>query len=211
MVSIHLTQSAAALVFIHYFECDMSLFEVIAVAIALAMDAFAVAVAAGVILRQVSTRQTFRLAWHFGLFQAIMPIIGWGIGLTVQDLISSFDHWVVFALLFLIGGRMILGAIRGEEEEVESSDPTKSWSLVMLSVATSVDALAVGLSLAILRISVWFPAFVIGIIALVITAVGIHIGGFVGRRLGVARYATLIGGVVLLSIGGKILYEHGVF
>lgn len=189
----------------------MSLIEVIAIAIALAMDAFAVAVAAGVILRQVSTRQTLRLSWHFGLFQAMMPVIGWGIGLTVQDLISSFDHWVVFALLFVIGGRMILGAIRGEEEEVKSSDPTKSWSLVMLSVATSVDALAVGLSLAILRISVWFPALVIGIIACVITAAGIHIGGFVGRRLAIARYATLIGGVVLLSIGGKILYEHGVF
>jgi len=141
-----------------------------------------------------------------------MPVIGWGIGLTVQDFISSFDHWVVFALLFVIGGRMILGAIRGEEEEeVKSSDPTKSWSLVMLSVATSVDALAVGLSLAILGISVWFPALVIGIIACVITAAGIHIGGFVGRRLAIARYATLIGGVVLLSIGGKILYEHGVF
>ncbi|RKZ65593.1 MAG: manganese efflux pump [Gammaproteobacteria bacterium] len=189
----------------------MSLIEITAVAVALAMDAFAVSIAAGVTLRRASRRQTFRLSWHFGLFQALMPIIGYGAGLTVQELIASFDHWVAFGLLVIIGGRMIVGAIRDDEEQVKDTEPTRGWSLVMLSVATSVDALAVGLSLAMLGISVWFPALVIGIVAGLFTAGGIHLGGYVGLRLGIARYATLFGGVVLLIIGGRILSEHGVF
>ena len=90
----------------------MSVVEIIAVAIALAMDAFAVSVAAGVTLRRVSGRQTFRLAWHFGLFQALMPIIGWAAGLTIQTYIEAFDHWIAFALLAIIGGRMVLAGIR---------------------------------------------------------------------------------------------------
>lgn len=189
----------------------MASVEVVAIAIALAMDAFAVSVAAGVTLRRVSGRQTFRLAWHFGLFQAIMPMIGWGAGLTIQELIASFDHWVAFALLVLIGGRMIVGSIRDDEEHIKRAEPTRGWNLVMLSVATSIDALAVGLSLAMLRISVWVPALVIGLVAATFTAGGLHLGGYVGRRLRVARYAALIGGVVLVVIGGRILHEHGVF
>jgi putative Mn2+ efflux pump MntP len=185
--------------------------EIIAVAFALAMDAFAVSVAAGVTLGRVSGRQTFRLSWHFGLFQALMPIIGWAAGLTVQELIESFDHWVAFSLLVIIGGRMIVGAIRDEDEQVKNAEPTKGWSLVVLSVATSIDALAVGLSLAMLRVAVWFPALVIGLVAGVFTAGGLHLGGYVGRRLRVARYAGLAGGVVLLIIGGRILRDHGVF
>lgn len=188
----------------------MSWLEIIAIAVALAMDAFAVSVAAGVTLKQVSGRQTFRLAWHFGLFQAMMPVVGWAAGLTVQELIASFDHWVAFCLLVLIGGKMVVGALCGDEETVKNVEPTKGWSLVTLSLATSIDALAVGLSLAMLRISIWSPALVIGLVAGAFTAGGIHLGGYVGRRLGISRYAALIGGVVLLAIGVKILHEHGV-
>jgi manganese efflux pump family protein len=104
-----------------------------------------------------------------------------------------------------------VGAIRDEEELLKGAEPTKGWSLVMLSVATSIDALAVGLSLAMLRISVWTPALVIGLVACVFTAAGLHVGGYVGRRLRVSRYANLIGGIVLLAISGKILVEHSVF
>lgn len=189
----------------------MSLFEVIAVAIALAMDAFAVSVAAGVTLRRVSGRQTFRLAWHFGLFQALMPIIGWAAGLTIQAYIESFDHWVAFALLAVIGGRMIIGGIRDEEAQLGKGEPTKGWTLVMLSVATSIDALAVGLSLAMLRVAVLVPALVIGLVAGAFTAAGLHLGGFVGRRVKVARYAALTGGLVLVGIGVNILREHNVW
>jgi len=175
------------------------------------MDAFAVSIAAGVTLRRISGRQTFRLSWHFGLFQAMMPVIGWGAGLTVQKLISSIDHWLAFGLLALIGGRMVIGAIRDGEQQMQGVEPTRGWPLVMLSVATSIDALAVGLTLAMLRVSVWVPALVIGLVAGVFTAGGLHLGGYVGRRLPVARYAALTGGVVLLVIGIRILGAHGVF
>jgi len=189
----------------------VSTIEIIAVAVALAMDAFTVSIAAGVTLRRVSGRQTFRLSWHFGLFQSLMPIVGWGAGLTVQELISAVDHWVAFGLLVFIGGRMIAGAMSDGEQYAKGAEPTKGWSLVMLSVATSIDALAVGLSLAMLRISVWIPALVIGLVAGVFTAGGLHLGGYLGRRVPVARYAALVGGIVLFVIGGRILLEHGVF
>ncbi len=189
----------------------MSLIETIAVALALAMDAFAVSVAIGAVLQEVSARQTFRLSWHFGLFQALMPILGWAAGQGIQAYIAEFDHWVAFGLLSLIGGRMILGAIQGEEEKIKDSEPTRGLSLVLLSVATSIDALAVGLSLALIGVSIWFTAFIIGIVTGALTAGGIHIGGYVGRRLSIARYAELLGGVVLLIIGGRILHAHGVF
>jgi len=184
--------------------------EIIAVAAALAVDAFAVSVAVGVALRRVSPRQTFRLAWHFGLFQALMPVGGWYAGHTVHDLIAAFDHWVAFGLLVLVGGRMILGAVRNGGGEVSAAEPTRGWSLALLSIATSIDALAVGLSLAMLRVSVWVPALVIGLVTGALTAVGIHLGGCLGRRTGLARYAALAGGIVLLAIGARVLHEHGV-
>ena len=189
----------------------MSLIEIIAVAVALAMDAFAVSVAAGVSLRRVSARQTFRLSWHFGLFQALMPIVGWAAGMTVQQYIEAVDHWIAFGLLLIIGGRMVIAGIRDEDEKLGDGEPTKGWTMVMLSVATSIDALAVGLSLAMLQVSVWIPALVIGLVAGAFTAGGIHLGGFVGRRLKLSRYAALAGGIVLLGIGANILREHGVF
>jgi putative Mn2+ efflux pump MntP len=188
----------------------MSTVEIIALAVALAMDAFAVSIVAGVNLREVSGRQTLRLSGHFGLFQALMPIIGWAAGLTVQNLIEAYDHWIAFALLALIGSRMIVGALRREDGLVENADPTRGWSLVMLSLATSIDALAVGLSLAMLGVAVWLPALVIGLVASAFTAGGLHLGGYVGRRLRLALYAELLGGAVLLFIGGSILHEHGV-
>jgi putative Mn2+ efflux pump MntP len=184
--------------------------EIIALAVALAMDALAVSIAAGVALRQVSGRQTFRLAWHFGLFQALMPVLGWAAGLSVQNLIAAVDHWVAFGLLAFIGGRMLLDAIRGRQEPLRGAEPTRGWTLVMLSLATSIDALAVGLSLAMLRVSVWLPALIIGLVAGAFTAGGIHLGGYLGRRLNLARYAALVGGLVLLGIGVEILFEHGV-
>ena len=175
------------------------------------MDAFAVSVAAGVSLRRVSARQTFRLSWHFGLFQALMPVVGWAAGLTIQHTIEAFDHWIAFGLLTVIGGRMVIAGIRDEGEKLGKGEPTRGWTMVMLSVATSIDALAVGLSLAMLRVSVWMPALVIGLVAGVFTAGGIHLGGFVGRRMKVSRYAALLGGLVLLGIGVNILREHGAF
>jgi putative Mn2+ efflux pump MntP len=189
----------------------MDFITMMGTAIALAMDAFAVAVASGVSLKIVSLRQTFRLAWHFGLFQAFMPIIGWSGGLTVRSLIEHYDHWVAFVLLALVGGHMIWEAMDKEKELQPRNDPTKGLRLVMLSVATSIDALAVGLSLSLLKISIWIPALVIGVVATVATAAGLHLGRKAGSSSHLSSYAEVAGGLVLIAIGLKVLYEHGVF
>jgi len=182
--------------------------NILAIAVALAMDAFAVAVAAGVSLKQVSFRQTFRLSWHFGLFQALMPIIGWSAGLSVRSFIEQYDHWVAFGLLTFVGGHMIKEAFQPEKKGTHKKDPTKGMSLILLSVATSIDALAVGFSMSMLKISIAFPAFIIGITATLFTIGGLHIGKIVGSSSHLSRYAEIIGGIVLLVIGLRILYEH---
>jgi len=180
------------------------------IALALAVDAFAVAMAAGVSLCQVSRRQVFRLAWHFGFFQAGMNILGWFGGLTVQPLIEKVDHWVAFGLLAFVGIKMIVEALREEKEAKEGADPTRGRMLITLSVATSIDSLAVGLSFAVLQISVWLPALIIGLVASVLTAVGLRLGCMLGAASRLGARAEVVGGLVLLAIGFKILHEHGV-
>ncbi|RJO66299.1 MAG: manganese efflux pump, partial [Myxococcales bacterium] len=171
----------------------MSFLAVFAIAIALGMDAFAVAIASGVALRKIHFRHTFRLAFHFGLFQALMPIAGWLCGRLLADLIQVWDHWIALGLLGFIGVRMILESLRGNTENVEVRDPTRGWSLVMLSVGTSIDALAVGLSFAFIGIAIWTPAAIIGLVCLAMTAVGLHLGAYVGARLAWGRWANLAG------------------
>jgi len=184
----------------------MGTLTLIGIAIGLAMDAFAVSIAAGLTLKHVDARQTVRLAWHFGLFQAFMPVIGWFAGRSVERWIAPVDHWIAFALLATIGGRMIYESFSDHDDERPAVDPTRGWSLVVLSVATSIDALAVGLSLALLGVSIWLPALVIGVVAFVFTAVGLHVGRRFGTLLG--RRVETVGGVVLIVIGLRILIEH---
>ena len=184
----------------------MDLITLFGLALALAMDAFAVALAAGLTLPEMNRRHLFRLGFHFGLFQALMPVIGWLAGLTVAQWIAAYDHWIAFALLAFVGGKMIREAFADDADETAASDPTRGWSLVMLSVATSIDALAVGLTLAMLGVSIWFPALVIGLIAGILTVAGMLLGrrvsGIWGRRV------EVFGGLVLCAIGLKILLEH---
>lgn len=180
-------------------------------AFALAMDAFAVSVASGVSLKKVSLRQTWRLSWHFGFFQALMPVIGWSAGLTVRSFIERYDHWIAFLLLAVVGGHMIRESFHKEGDKKTKNDPTRGMTLVMLSLATSIDALAVGLSLSLLKISIWLPALVFGTVAALATASGLHLGKKAGASSHLSRYAELTGGIVLLGIGLKILHEHGVF
>ena len=175
------------------------------IAVALAMDAFAVALATGLTLDSVTGRHLFRLGFHFGLFQALMPIVGWLAGRTVQHLIAAYDHWVAFALLAFVGGKMLWEAFHGEETP-ENHDPTRGMSLILLSVATSIDALAVGLSLAMLGVSIWTPALVIGLVAGGLTVCGMLLGRRVGSLWG--QRVVIFGGVVLCLIGLKILIEH---
>ena len=175
------------------------------IAVGLAMDAFAVAVGAGIVLDRVTVRRTFRLGFHFGLFQFMMPIIGWAAGRSIYAWIAAFDHWIAFALLGFVGTKMIREALKPEEER-EFVDPTRGWMLVTLSVATSIDALAVGLSLAALNVSIWYPSVIIGIVAAAFTSVGMHLGKRVGQAWG--RRAEILGGAVLWIIGVRILVQH---
>lgn len=183
----------------------MDWLTIFGIALALAMDAFAVALAAGAVINPITGRHLFRLGFHFGLFQALMPIAGWMLGMTVQKWISSYDHWIAFGLLAFVGGRMIKEAFEEDEDE-EASDPTKGLTMVMLSVATSIDALAVGLSLAMLGISVWVPSGVIGVVAGVLTVTGMLLGRRLGDNWG--KRVEVCGGAVLCLIGLKILLEH---
>jgi putative Mn2+ efflux pump MntP len=182
-----------------------------ALAVALAMDAFAVAIAAGICLGTIHWRQNFRLAWHFGLFQAIMPVIGWGLGLTVRDLIAAYDHWVAFGLLLFVAQNMLREAFQKDDTCERAKDPTKGLTLVMLSVATSLDALAVGLSLSVVNVSIWTPAVIIGIVACLFTTFGLHLGQRIAKAARVRQLADVLGGTVLLIIGLNILRVHGVF
>ncbi len=189
----------------------MDLLDIIAIAVALAMDAFAVAIATGVRLKRVSFRQFFRLAWHFGLFQALMPVIGWAAGLSVRPAIERFGHWVAFGLLAYVGIHMILEAFRQQAGAEPGKDPTRGLTLVMLSVATSIDALAVGLTISLLQISIWTPALIIGVVAGGFTVLGLYLGKSVGAAERLSPIAGSIGGVVLLGIAVKTLSDHRVF
>ncbi|MEE8551919.1 MAG: manganese efflux pump MntP family protein [Desulfobacterales bacterium] len=187
----------------------MQFVNISAIAMALAMDAFAVSIATGVSLKDVSFRQTFRMSWHFGLFQAMMPVIGWSVGLSIRAYIERYDHWVAFVLLAFVGINMIREAFQHDKGEEQKKDPTKGMTLVILSVATSIDALAVGLSISILNVSIWTPALIIGIVAGIFSIVGLQIGKRISSATRFGRYAGAIGGIVLLAIGFKILHEHG--
>ncbi len=189
----------------------MTPINIIAIAVALAMDAFAVAIAAGIKLGSVDWRQNFRLAWHFGFFQAAMPVIGWAAGLTIRRQIERYDHWVAFILLVFVSQGMLREAFKKEDETNAPKDPTKGATMVMLSLATSLDALAVGLSLSMINISIWTPSLIIGIVAAAFTTVGLHLGKRVSKADRIRRYADVIGALVLLAIGINILREHGVF
>ncbi len=181
----------------------MDSLSLIALAVALAMDAFAVALAAGAILRPLTFRPCFRLAFHFGLFQAMMPVIGWLAGLTVQSFVAAWSHWLAFLLLLAIGGRMVHEALAAEEGVKRANDPSKGLTMVALSVATSIDALAVGLTLAMLDVVIWIPSLVIGLVACLFTVLGLFLGTRAGKLWG--KRVEVGGGIILIMIGLKIL------
>jgi putative Mn2+ efflux pump MntP len=184
---------------------QLPLLTTLGLAAALAMDAFAVSMCAGAALPRISGRHYFRLSFHFGLFQFMMPVLGWLAGSAIHNILSAFDHWIAFGLLFLVGGKMILESFRRPEAKIHS-DPTRGFSLLALSVATSIDALAVGLSLAFLSINIWWPSVIIGLVAALATATGLKIGDALGKAAG--RRAELLGGLIIIAIGLKILTDH---
>lgn len=184
----------------------MSFLTLMFIATGLAMDAFAVAIAASFVLGGVSRRQVFRLAFHFGLFQALMPVIGWAAGSKLDTVIATWDHWAAFALLTGIGAKAIYEAWSASPEERSNIDPTRGLRLVTLSVATSLDALAVGVSLGLLRVDIWYPSVVIGVVAAAWTCLGMRIGHRLGERFG--QRIEIVGGLILIAIGAKILWQH---
>ena len=189
----------------------MSFLSSLAVAIALAMDAFAVSLSASASLGRVNVGHYFRMALTFGFFQFAMPVIGWMLGLSVKDWIEAWDHWIAFALLFFVGMNMLREAFFGDGEEECQGDPSRGATLILLAVATSIDALAVGLSFSMAGISVWMPAIVIGLVCAMLTALGIRLGSALGRSEFLGKKAAVLGAMVLIGIGVKILHEHGVF
>lgn len=184
----------------------MGWMALLATAFALALDAFAVATIAGIRLDALTHRRLFRLCFHFGLFQALMLSIGWLLGSAVHTLMASFAHWVAFALLAMVGLNIIRQAARGPDAAVLSADPTRGWELVFSSVATSLDAAAVGVSLAMIGIHIALPALLVGLTAAVLTLLGMALG----RRLGSiwGRRLEFVGGIVLVAIGVGVLWHH---
>jgi putative Mn2+ efflux pump MntP len=158
-------------------------------------------------VRPLTKRHVFRLSFHFGLFQGLMPTIGWLAGVTVHKYIAAIDHWIAFGLLAFIGGKMIYGALSQDTETPRpSSDPTSGWSLVILSVATSIDALAVGFSLGLIGSKIIIPVLVIGAVAAGFTLAGMYLGKRIGTGWG--RKVEILGGVILIGIGIKIVLEQ---
>jgi len=185
----------------------MSFLTLLFIAVGLGMDAFAVAISTGVKCRPIRPAQILRMSAAFGLFQFLMPLIGWLAGSTVIGQFQAYDHWIAFGLLAIVGGHMAwAGLFEHEDADKACPDPTRGWTLALLAVATSIDALAVGVSLSMLGYSLWYPAALIGVVAFFMTAVGMLIGAPLGVVFG--KRMEVVGGLVLIGIGVKILLEH---
>jgi len=187
------------------FFISMSFFEVFLIAISLAMDSFAISITAGLILKEFSSKHFIRIAFYMGLFQALMPIIGWMIGVSFKHYIVSFDHWIAFLLLLGLGGKMIYDDLKCEGEE-DSFDPQKRLVVMGLAIATSIDALVVGVNFAFLDMSITMPIYLIGIVSFILSLLGVFIGCYLGTKVKVKF--TLIGGIILIGLGVNILNEH---
>lgn len=182
----------------------MGFLDIFLIAVALSMDAFAVSICKGLSVKKVSAKHMLTVGVYFGGFQALMPLIGFLLGFKFESFITSIDHWIAFALLAVIGGNMIKEALSGEEEEVNDSFSFRT--MLPLAVATSIDALAVGISFAFLGVDIVTAAILIGITTFVLSGSGVVVGNVFGSKY--KSKAELAGGIVLILIGLKILLEH---
>ena len=183
----------------------MDFWSLILIALSLAMDCFAIALGISCSGRRISRVMALRVAAAFGIAQAIMPIIGWLAGRSLVNIISSYDHWVVFGLLLAVGLHMIWESFH-EGEEGEKLDLTRGWALISLALITSIDALATGLALAFQQANIAVAAAAIGAVTFIVVIAGFVIGGRVGEMLG--RWAGVLGGFILIGIGTRVLLEH---
>lgn len=178
------------------------------IGVGLSMDAFAVSVCKGLAMRKVNKKQALLIGLFFGGFQALMPLIGWALGVRFEQYITNIDHWIAFVLLVLIGGNMIREACKTEadEEECVMDPPLSIKELVLLAVATSIDALAVGVTFAFLQYPIVEAMLIIGCTTFVLSIVGVYVGNIFGNKY--EKKAQIIGGIILIGIGLKILLEH---
>ena len=183
----------------------MQFLEILVIALALSLDAFTVSFAASTSGRVTDARAAFRLWFHFGLFQFLMPVIGWALGKAIEPVISAFDHWIAFILLAIVGVRMIRSGLSSSTES-RAGDPSHGLMLVMLAVATSIDALAVGLGMAALQMPIWYPSIMIGSVTAIMCMLAIvggkRVGGWLGNR------AQIAGGSILLIIALRVVITH---
>ena len=188
---------------------NMSIWELFLIAVGLSMDAFAVSVCKGLSVKKLEWRQALTVGIYFGGFQALMPLLGYFLGSQFQSLITSFDHWIAFVLLALIGGNMIREAlVKGDECPIDTSFSFRT--MLPLAVATSIDALAIGVTFAFLQVQIVSAVSFIGVITFVLSIAGIKMGNLFGAKY--KSRAELFGGVILILMGVKILLEHlGVF
>ena len=184
----------------------MNFLTVSLIALGLAADCFVVALGGSISRRNLTFFQIGRVSLSFGVFQGLMPVLGWLAGLTVANLVADYDHWVALALLGLVGGKMVWESFHTKDSQNESADITRGWLLVTLSVATSIDALAVGLTFAFVKVNVLLASLTIGIVSFVLTAIGFILGKKAHRVIG--KRAEVIGGLILIGIGVKIVLEH---
>ncbi len=184
-------------------------FTLLLMGVGLAMDAFAVSICKGLSMRKVNKKQCLVIGLFFGGFQALMPFIGWVLGSQFEQYITSIDHWIAFTLLGFIGGKMVVEAIREKDEAVEvgkMDPPLDLKEMFILAIATSIDALAVGITFAFLQVPIVEAISIIGITTFVISVIGVYVGNFFGNRY--KKKAELAGGMILILIGLKILLEH---
>lgn len=186
----------------------MDFISIFLIALGLAMDAFAVSVSNGLLLKKIKLSYAFKFGAFFGIFQFIMPILGWGFAQSFNDAIKKYDHWFAFILLFIIGGNMVLESIKNDESKniYKDKDILSFKNLFVLAIATSIDALAVGISFALININIFISSAIIGIVAFVLSYIGVILGKKIG---GIFRKgAEVVGGTILMGIGIKILVEH---
>ena len=184
----------------------MSILELLLVAVGLSMDAFSVSICKGLTTKRFSWRMALICGLWFGFFQALMPTIGYFLGAQFQELIEAYDHWIAFGLLFLIGANMIREAVVGENEEDKSSSSLDLKTMLVLAVATSIDALAVGVSFACIQVNIWMAVLIIGVTTFLFSILGVKIGNVFGSKY--EKSAGIVGGIILILIGLKILLEH---
>ena len=184
----------------------MTFVELLLIAIGLSMDAFSVSICKGLTTKRFSWRMALVCGLWFGLFQALMPIIGYFLGAQFQEMIEAYDHWIAFGLLFLIGANMIREAVWGKKEEGENNGSLDFKTMFLLAIATSIDALAVGVSFACIQVKLWSSVLIIGLTTFLFSVLGVKIGNVFGSRY--EKSAGIIGGIILILIGLKILLEH---